>query len=58
MDKWSEVVPELRQAIEDGKIQTKGSETIKEAKFEEIPQVWKQLFDGRGIQGKLITQLK
>lgn len=57
MEKWGSVVPELRKAIEEGKIQTMDSETIKEAKFEEIPKVWQELFNGKGIQGKLITQL-
>lgn len=57
MEKWGSIVPELRTAIEERKIQTEGSETVREAKFDEIPKVWQQLFDGKGIQGKLITQL-
>lgn len=57
MSKAGEIVAELRQAIEDGKIQTENSETIKEAGFDQIPATWQTLFDGTSKQGKLITKL-
>lgn len=57
MSKAGEIVAELRQAIEDGKIQTENSETIKEARFDQIPSTFMMLFDGTSKHGKLITKL-
>jgi NADPH-dependent curcumin reductase CurA len=47
----------LVQAWQDGKIIVDDSlETVVEAKFEEIPQVWMKLFEGSNT-GKLTTRL-
>ncbi|KAL4890963.1 hypothetical protein BDV59DRAFT_209329 [Aspergillus ambiguus] len=55
--KAAEVMGILVQAWKDGKIVIDDSlETVVEAKFEEIPQVWMKLFEGSNT-GKLTTKL-
>ncbi|KAL4888781.1 hypothetical protein BDV59DRAFT_196154 [Aspergillus ambiguus] len=57
LSKAGEVKKILAQAVEDGKLRIdEGSETVVEAKFEDIPRVWLKLFDGQN-KGKLITAL-
>lgn len=55
--KAAEVMGILAQAWQEGKIIVDDSmETVVEAKFEDIPQVWMKLFDGSNT-GKLTTKL-
>ncbi|KAK1924017.1 hypothetical protein DB88DRAFT_540101 [Papiliotrema laurentii] len=55
-----ELVPQgqkdLKKWLEDGTLTNTDAETVVEAKFEEIPEVYQRLFTG-GNQGKLITKL-
>jgi len=47
----------LVKAVGEGSLTIEGSEEICQVPFEEIPQVWGQLF-GRQKTGKLVTQVK
>lgn len=43
--------------IKEGKVKlVEGSETLKEAKLEDVPQVWQLLYSG-GNSGKLVTKI-
>ncbi|KAL4882570.1 hypothetical protein BJY04DRAFT_226970 [Aspergillus karnatakaensis] len=55
--KFSDVVAELTQAWKEGKIIVDESmQTVVEAKFEDVPNVWMKLFEG-GNTGKLCTKI-
>ncbi|KAL5343544.1 hypothetical protein BJX70DRAFT_407243 [Aspergillus crustosus] len=57
LHKFSEVVAELTQAWKEGKIVVDDSmQTVVEARFEEIPNVWMKLFEGANT-GKLCTKI-
>ncbi|KAL1592044.1 quinone oxidoreductase [Paraconiothyrium brasiliense] len=52
------IIGKLVEGIQAGKIKLGDeSETVKTAKFEEVPKIWSLLFTG-GNQGKLVTELK
>ncbi|WWC90256.1 uncharacterized protein L201_005189 [Kwoniella dendrophila CBS 6074] len=51
-----QAVLDLSRWIEDGTISNTESETVVEAKFEDIPKVYNRLFSGQN-KGKLITKL-
>ncbi|KAL4961706.1 MDR family NADP-dependent oxidoreductase [Aspergillus stella-maris] len=55
--KFGDVVAELSQAWQQGKIVVDESmQTVVEAKFEEVPNVWMKLFEGANT-GKLCTKI-
>ncbi|KAL4863999.1 hypothetical protein BDV12DRAFT_201568 [Aspergillus spectabilis] len=55
--KCSEVVAELTQAWKEGKIVVDDPmQTVVEAKFEDVPNLWMKLFEG-GNTGKLVRRL-
>ncbi|KAL4924231.1 MDR family NADP-dependent oxidoreductase [Aspergillus undulatus] len=55
--KFGDVVAELSQAWKEGKIVVDESmQTVIEAKFEEVPNVWMKLFEGANT-GKLCTKI-
>ena len=56
LDHLEKAVVDLSQWVKDGLITTEGSETVVEAKFEQLPEVYQRLFVGAN-QGKLITKL-
>ncbi|KAK2628033.1 hypothetical protein QTJ16_002679 [Diplocarpon rosae] len=56
MEKVPEILGELITAVADGRIVLDDGETVVEAKIEQQPEVWMQLFSG-GNTGKLITKL-
>jgi NADPH-dependent curcumin reductase CurA len=47
---------ELKQWVEQGKIDVTEGETVVDTKFEDIPKTWQMLFTG-GNKGKLVTKL-
>jgi len=55
--RWGEIVDALEQGYQAGKIRvTDDSLTIAKATFEEVPETWMRLFEGKS-SGKLLTQL-
>jgi NADPH-dependent curcumin reductase CurA len=55
--RWTKIVDSLIQGYQDGKIKaTEEGLSIVPAKFEDIPETWMRLFEGRN-SGKLLTQL-
>ncbi|KAM0749531.1 NAD(P)-binding protein [Meredithblackwellia eburnea MCA 4105] len=57
ISKAPDVRQTLAEAFQAGKIKATGDhETIVEAKFEDIPNIWQKLFTG-GNRGKLITKI-
>ncbi|CAG9988037.1 unnamed protein product [Clonostachys byssicola] len=57
LHKLPTVIQIFQQAAKEGKLRVDdGSQTLVPAKFEEIPEVWLRLFEGRN-QGKLVTKL-
>ncbi|KAL8291287.1 hypothetical protein RQP46_002265 [Phenoliferia psychrophenolica] len=56
-DKVAGAISTLAAALQAGQLKTTGKhETIREVSFEEVPEVWKLLFEGANT-GKLITKL-
>lgn len=57
MHKFADVIGELASAWQQGKIVIDDSmQTIIDAKFEDVPNVWLKLFEG-GNTGKLCTKI-
>lgn len=54
--KYPEAIGALAQAMRDNKLTVEGGETIREVGFEEVPEVWRGLFEGAN-RGKLVTKL-
>ncbi len=55
--KFADVMAELAEAWQQGKIVIDDSmQTIVDAKFEDVPNVWLKLFEG-GNTGKLCTNI-
>jgi NADPH-dependent curcumin reductase CurA len=49
-------VGELKQWVEEGKLDVTEGETVVDTKFEDVPKTWQLLFTG-GNKGKLVTKL-
>ena len=58
MDRSAEAYKDLVKAIDEGKLKAEGGETIYDLRkrFEDIPRVWSELFEG-GNCGKSIIKL-
>ncbi|KJX93529.1 nadp-dependent leukotriene b4 12-hydroxydehydrogenase like protein [Zymoseptoria brevis] len=56
MKDFPRALDELRQALEDGKLEIEGGETIVSGSFEDVPKTWLKLFSGSN-QGKLVTHI-
>uniref|UniRef100_A0A8H7K2P8 Dehydrogenase FUB6 n=1 Tax=Bionectria ochroleuca TaxID=29856 RepID=A0A8H7K2P8_BIOOC len=57
LKKLPDVIQIFQEAAKEGKLRVDdGSQTLVPAKFEEIPEVWLRLFEGKN-QGKLVTKL-
>ena len=55
--RWTDIVDTLTRAYEEGKIKaTEKGQTIVPATFDNVPETWMRLFEGR-TTGKLFTQL-
>jgi NADPH-dependent curcumin reductase CurA len=57
VDILEQAVEDLTRWLKEGTISNLEGETVVEATFEEIPEVYERLFSGRS-KGKLITKLK
>jgi NADPH-dependent curcumin reductase CurA len=56
MYKYAQIIGELTDAVQAGKIRVDDTEMIVDTKFEDIPKTWMMLWKG-GNRGKLMTRL-
>ncbi|KAI5370488.1 Putative GroES-like superfamily, alcohol dehydrogenase-like, NAD(P)-binding domain superfamily [Septoria linicola] len=57
MKDFPKAIEIFNKALEDGKLDLEGGETVVKGSFEDVPATWTKLFAG-GNQGKLITQIE
>lgn len=57
MKQFPQALEIFKNALQEGKLDLEGGETVVKGGFEDLPKTWMKLFEG-GNQGKLITQIE